>query len=187
MTLAAPTSTEERALALLGQGFSAEVVASAVGVSPSRISQLLSQPEFASKVSELRYNNLAEHSVRDSKYDKLEDKLLEKLDQSMLFMSRPTEIARVLQTINSAKRRGSSAPEALTEQKEVVKLVMPVSITQKFTLNVNGQVIQAGAQELVTAQSGSMKKLLDSHKSVMKELPYERPHDPSAEGSNGAT
>ncbi len=186
MTTAVPTSTEERALALLGQGFSAEVVASAVGVSPSRISQLLSQAEFASKVSELRYNNLAEHTVRDSKYDKLEDKLLDKLDSSLLFMSRPTEIARVLQAVNGAKRRGSSAPEALVEQKEVVKLVMPTIVNQKFTLNINGQVIQAGTQELVTVQSGNMKKLLDMHKTPMKELTHERTNDPSAEGSNGA-
>ena len=67
---------EDRALSLLGSGISAESAATALGVSPSRISQLLSAPEFAEQVAELRYNNLQQHNHRDANYDSLEDKLL---------------------------------------------------------------------------------------------------------------
>jgi hypothetical protein len=158
------TSTESRALSLLGQGLGPEVVAAAVGVSTSRISQLLSEPEFASQVAELRYTSLAKHNTRDSAYDALEDSLIEKLKDCLPFMMRPMEILKSIQVVNAAKRRGASAPESITSQQTVVQLLMPTQILQSFTTNINNQVIKAGAQDLVTIQSGSMNKMLSTLK-----------------------
>lgn len=156
------TTTESRALSLLGQGLGPEVVAAAVGVSTSRISQLLSTPEFSAKVAELRYESLAKHNTRDAAYDALEDTLIEKLKDLLPYMMRPMEVLKSIQVINAAKRRGASAPEHITAQQTVVQLVMPTQILQSFTTNINNQVIKAGAQELVTIQSGSMNKMLDT-------------------------
>jgi hypothetical protein len=153
-------STESRALSLLSQGLGPEVVASAVGVSTSRISQLLSDPEFAAKVAEGRYENLAKHNVRDNAYDSMEDDLLQKLKDCLPYMVRPMEILKAISVINAAKRRGSSAPESITSQQTVVQLVMPTQIIQSFTTNVNNQVIKAGNQDLVTVQSSNMQNLL---------------------------
>ena len=63
------SQTEIRALNLLGQGIEPGIVASAVGVTEARISQLISDPLFSAKVAELRYVNLAKHSDRDREYD----------------------------------------------------------------------------------------------------------------------
>ena len=158
------TSTETRALSLLGQGLGPEVVAAAVGVSTSRISQLLSDPEFSAKVAEARYNNLAKHNSRDAAYDKMEDDLIEKLRDLLPFMMRPMEVLKAIQVINAAKRRGASAPEAITGQQTVVQLLMPTQILQTFTTNINNQVIKAGAQDLVTVQSANMTKMLETMK-----------------------
>jgi hypothetical protein len=160
------TTTESRALSLLSQGLGPEVVAAAVGVSTSRISQLLSTPEFAAQVAEGRYENLAKHNTRDLAYDQMEDSLLEKLKDCLPFMMRPMEILKAIQVINAAKRRGSSAPESITSQQTVVQLIMPTQILQSFTTNINNQVIKAGQQDLVTVQSASMDKLLSSSKGV---------------------
>lgn len=158
------TSTESRALSLLGQGLGPEVVAAAVGVSTSRISQLLSDPEFSAKVAEARYNNLAKHNSRDNAYDAMEDTLLEKLKDLLPFMMRPMEVLKAIQVINAAKRRGSSAPETITNQQTVVQLLMPTQILQSFTTNINNQVIKAGSQDLVTVQSANMTKMLETMK-----------------------
>jgi len=166
MSSSTTTSTESRALTLLGQGLGPEVVAAAVGVSTSRISQLLSQPEFASQVAELRFENLAKHNTRDAAYDSLEDQLVTKLKDCLPYMMRPMEILKSIQIINGAKRRGSSAPESITSQQTVVQLLMPTQILQNFTTNINNQVIKAGAQDLVTVQSASMDKLLAKMKGV---------------------
>jgi hypothetical protein len=154
------TSTEERALVLLGQGLGPESVAAAVGVSVSRISQLLSDPEFSAKVAEARFESLAKHNTRDNKYDSLEDTLIRKLEDCIPYMMRPMEILKSIQVINQAKRRGSSAPEQIISQQTVVQLVLPTQIFQNFTTNINNQVIKAGSQDLVTVQSSAMTGLI---------------------------
>ena len=45
------TSIEDRALVLLGAGIGGEAVANALGVTPARISQLLSEESFSNAVS----------------------------------------------------------------------------------------------------------------------------------------
>ena len=98
-------STEERALHLLGSGIAPEIVASACGVTVSRISQLLSDPEFTAQVAELRFNALEKHNITDSKYDSMEDTLLEKLKDCLpLIAMEPLKLLRAISVINGAKR-----------------------------------------------------------------------------------
>lgn len=158
------SSTESRALKLLGDGLSPDVVASALGVSPSRISQLLSSDEFSQEVAELRYKSLAAHTERDGKYDDLEDVLLQKLKSSLSMVFDPMKISKILSQINAAKRRGASAPEHLTEKSAVVHLNMPTQIIQQFIANQNNQIVKIGDQDLITVQSGNMSKLLEASK-----------------------
>jgi len=72
----------------------------------------------------------------------------------------PMKLAKILSVLNSAKRRGAAAPEHLTTQQTVVQLNMPTQVIQQFITNSANQVIKAGAQELITVQSGNMSKLL---------------------------
>lgn len=159
------SGTEERALALLGQGISPEIVASAIGVSASRISQLCSEPSFAARVAELRFSNLQRHNERDSSYDSLEDDLIEKMKHMLPFMIKPMEVLRAIQVINAAKRRGSSSGEAITQTATVVQLVMPSTVLQQFTkndisVNINNQVVKVGDKDLVTMQSARLDHML---------------------------
>ena len=154
----APSTTESRALALLGSGIPPEMVASTLGVTPSRISQLLSTPEFAAQVAELRFSNLQQHNERDSKYDSLEDSLLQRMKDCLPLMMRPMEILKAIQVINAAKRRGSSAPESVIQQQTIISLTIPTQIIQKFQTTINQQVTHAGEQELLTMQSSTLLK-----------------------------
>lgn len=153
------TGIEEKALNLLGAGHGPEVVASALGVSTSRISQLLSDEEFSKEVIELKFQNLSKHNQADAEYDEMEAKLRKQFKDAMPLLMRPMEILKAMREINAMNRRGQSAPEQVTHQNQVVNLFMPVKITQKFTTNINNQVIQAGSQELLTVQSHRMKEL----------------------------
>lgn len=162
------TSTEDRALILLGQGISPEIVAAAVGVTVSRISQLVSNPEFAAAVSQKRYENLSKHNERDNRYDAIEDTLLDRVEQLIPMMYNPMHVMKSLTAINNAKRRGAAIPESAIGQKEVVSLTMPTVVLQQFNTqfvtNINNQVIKAGNQELVTVQSVRMQELLHARK-----------------------
>ena len=163
----ARSGTESRALSLLGSGIAPEMVASAIGVSVSRISQLLSDPEFSKEVLELRYAALASRNIRDDKVDALEDVLLDKIRDLLPFIVRPLEAIRAYSLINAAKRRGASLGFA-ESRTPVVTLVMPSTIINQYSLkteiitNINNQVIKAGNQELITVPSGQMNSLLSA-------------------------
>lgn len=147
------SSLETRALSLLGSGCNSESVAAALGVHPSRISQLLASGSFSKAVSELRYRSLQKHNSRDNAYDSLEDKLLLKMEKAMPLLIKPESILKAINIVNQAKRRGSSAPEQLTTQQNIVTLILPQVITNKFTVNIHNQVTRAGDQELMTIAS----------------------------------
>lgn len=169
------TKAEERALELLGYGAIPEQAAIGSGLSASRISQLLSQEEFAAAVAERRFQNLSKHNARDNAYDDLEDTLLEKMRDCVPLMVRPHEILKAIQVINAAKRRGSSAPTNLTEQQTVINLTIPTQILNQFALSPQNQVVSiqgpGGAeQSLLTIQSGSLLKQVKEKKNVQSEL-----------------
>jgi len=149
-------SVSDRALTLLGQGVPASIVASTCGVTESRISQLVSDPEFAAEVAELRFSNLQKHNERDSHYDRMEDTLLKRLEDLLPLMMRPMEVLKAIQVINAAKRRGASAPDSIVQQQTYINLTIPTTLIQKFQTNSNNHVIQAGEQTLITMQSGSL-------------------------------
>lgn len=150
------TSTESRALTLLGQGISPSIVAATCGVSESRISQLVSDPDFAAQVAELRFSNLQKHNARDNRYDTLEDKLLERLEDLLPLMVRPMEVLKAIQTINAAKRRGSSAPDTILQQQTIVTLNMPTQIINHFQANAQNHVTKVGDTDLITLQSSTL-------------------------------
>jgi len=166
------SSVEEKALSLLGAGVQAESVAAALGVTPARISQLLSNKLFADKVAELRYNNLQKHNQRDSKYDSLEDILLVKLEKSMPLLVKPESIMKAISIVNGAKRRGQSAPDQVVNQQNIVTLMMPTSIVQKFSVNIKNQVTKAGNQSLLTMQAGTLLKQVEQA-AAMRHQPLE--------------
>lgn len=147
---------QDRAMKLLGSGLAQETVALTLGVSPSYISQLMAQEEFAAQVLELRFLSLQKHNERDSALDSLEDSLIEKLRSSLAFCVRPMEIVKAFQVINGAKRRGASAPEQISHQNNIVTVILPTQVIQKITVNAQNQAIRAGEQELITMQSGTL-------------------------------
>lgn len=155
------TSIEDRALKLLGSGVQAEAVAGALGVTPARISQLLAEDAFSKQVASLRYESLQKHNKRDNKYDSLEDNLLEKLKKSLPLLVKPESILKAIATVNGAKRRGQSAPAQVTNQQNIVNIILPNVIVEKFVTNGDNQVIRAGEQDLVTMQSGNLLKQVE--------------------------
>jgi hypothetical protein len=162
------TSTEVRAIEMLGKGMPPVVVATTLGVTESRISQLMADEGIAEEIRTLRYERASKTNERDEKIDKVEDKLLAKLDDSLPMLMRPMEIARTLSMVNAMKRRGIASTENGAERSAIVTITMPKQITQNFTTNINNQVIQAGQQELLTIQSGSMDALISARNNTPK-------------------
>lgn len=164
------TSVEDRALSLLGAGVMADSVASALGVTPGYISQLLADDVFATRVATIRYENLQKHNLRDDTYDSLEDRLLEKLEQQMGLLMKPRDILAAIATVNGAKRRGQTAPEQVVSNTTVVQLLLPAIIAERFTVNIDNQVTRAGDQELHTIPSGNLLKQIEDKRDQRESL-----------------
>ena len=151
---------KDKIIALLGQGHPAAIVAQSLGVSESRISQIASEPEVSAQISALRFESLQKFSDLDTKYLSVEEKLLDKLENSLIFLQRPMEIARALQIVNKTKRRGAESPMATTVQQNIVNISMPTQVLQKFTVNGQNQVVQVGSQTLLTLPSQKVSSLM---------------------------
>lgn len=162
MSISTTSSTEERALTLLGQGIPPSVVANTLGVDPSRISQYLSDNNFAARVVEKKFESLSKHNEQDTLVDDTEAALLKKLNDSLPFLTRPMELLKAYQVLNLAKRKGQIIPETLTNQQRIIQLNIPQILIDKFQTNIHNQVTQVGSQTLVTIQSGQMLKTLEA-------------------------
>ena len=163
----AKTRTEERALELLGQGLSTGVVASALGVTDSAISQLLADENFASDVQKLRFDSLQKSTQLDSTYTDIEGKLLETLEENLPLINKPRDILSAINVINGAKRRGLDSPDSGALEAKVVQLTIPAALQQKFVVNIANQVTEVQGdqinQTLVTATAGDLDELVKEH------------------------
>lgn len=135
---------KQQVLEMLGGGLSAESVATALGVSPSLVSQLLSDEEFASAVTARRFAKLTKYNARDDRLDALEDECIKKLEEMLGMVYKPMEVARIFQLVNAAKRRGTGADQAASTviNNQVVNLIMPQVLAQKFHANSDNQVVE---------------------------------------------
>ena len=143
-------------------GASPTEISRALGITPSAVTQLMDTPEVSEELKRLQEEQLARSSALDNKYDILEDKLLAQLERTLPLLVKPHEIARVLAQVNSAKRRGVAATVSDAPQK-VISLTLPTVIQNKFIVNSANQVVEAGAQQLVTIPSANVTKLAESH------------------------
>lgn len=160
MKTASTTALEERALELLASGIAATSVANILGVDDSRISQLISQEEFATSLMEKKFERQQRYNVLDDKLDSLELQVIERLEDTIDVIHKPLELARMLQVLNTAKRRGTTAPTNVdNEKRTVVNLTMPVQIVNKFQVNAQNQVVRTEGQDLVTIQSNALEGL----------------------------
>lgn len=140
----------ERLLQLLGSGVSPAIAATAVGCSESYVSQLMSTEEFAAKVAQLRFDNLQSNTKRDGRIDSLEDKLLDKMEETLPYVSRPAELTRMFQIINGAKRRGANINEQMPVANQVVNLMIPQLTINNFVLSSQKEIVEVDGKSLVT-------------------------------------
>ena len=163
-TIVTYDGTAARILEMLGNGLAPVVVSSALGVSESYISQLLSETSFAHQVTARRYANLQAATGRDRSYDSIEDDLIDKMKELLPMMYKPMEILRAITVINAAKRRGADTPDNTVIHQTVVQLTLPTSITSKFITNTANQVVEAGEQALITIAASHLTHKLSTLK-----------------------
>lgn len=153
---------QTKALSLLGQGISAVMVASTLGVSESLVSQYISDPRFAEEVTKLKLATLQIQTDIDSKHMKAENLLLDKLIKTIPLISKPMDILRGIQVINATKRRGMADTVAPAGHTQIVQINLPASMAARFITNTANQIVEIqdseGARSLVTSTPEAVSK-----------------------------
>lgn len=156
------STTQATALKLLGQGISAVMVASTVGVSESLISQFLAEPRFAEEVTKLKIAGLQKQTGIDHKYMEAEDKLVDKLLKAIPLMNKPMDILRGLQVVNATKRRGMAETGSLNQTTQIVQLVLPGAFAAKFVTDSTNRIVEVqdgeGSRSLVTTTPAALDR-----------------------------
>lgn len=157
------TQNEENILKLLSDGHSQEVVASTLGITAGAISQQLSKDWFKAELAARKSIKLDRYSKLDDAYDRMEDKVLSKLEQSLPFVTKPSELAHILAKLNGAKRRlGDTSKVQNTPVTQIINIVLPTSVVHKFSRTRDGHVVAVDDKSLVTITSNSMDRLSSS-------------------------
>ena len=135
-------------------------VAAALGVSEGLVSQYMSDPQFSSEVASMKLARLEGLNSRDDLLDKIEDKVLNKLEKAVDYMMRPGELLAALKVVNGAQRRGSSINGVATQQlAQTVNILIPQAIAVTYIQNANSEIIEAGGRSLTTLPSNILKKM----------------------------
>jgi hypothetical protein len=152
------STNEENILKLLADGHSQEVVASTLGITPSAISQHLAKDWFKEELAARKSLKLDRYAKLDDSYDSIEGKLLQKLENTLPFLSKPGEIAAVLSKVNAAKRRlGDHSKVQNTPVTQIINITLPTQVVHKFSKTVDGHIVAVDNKSLVTIGSNSME------------------------------
>lgn len=149
---------------LLGQGLSNSVVASAVGCSPSYITQLMEDEEFAREV-QLRLAGKAKEGIaRDGKWDDLENATLDRLKQVVHLVTRPSDLVRIAGIANNAKRMARELGNTGDITAPIVNLNLPEGAVIKFQMNSQAQVVEIDGRSTAALPTNQLARLLAEKK-----------------------
>lgn len=150
---------QKRVLELLSNGISAADVAGIVQLSPARISQMLTNPDFKSRLEELNMVKMNAYIGMDNSMDRIESKALENLERAMPMILDPMKLIKIVDTMNGLKRRTTnSTNKTNVAPSQVVVLNIGAQTLNKFVVNNQSEVIEVDGRPLLTMQSGQFRR-----------------------------
>lgn len=153
---------------LLQNGTSLAEAATHFGVTASAITQAVESAGLQVGAS----GTLEEkHKKLDNTYDALEQKVLDKLEAVIPFQSDPMKLARLVTTLNMAKRRGGVHTGDTNPTAPHVTVILPSVVQNKLQLSQNREVISVDGRDMVTMPAASVKTLADVQVSDTKKEP----------------
>jgi len=143
---------KEKIQELLGNGVSPAAAALAVGCEQSYITELLKDDTFAGAVAARKVDLLQSATLRDERYNSLEDTLLNKLEENIDLFMNPDKILSALERVNKMVRRGAGVPteQTLNIRDSLVSIVLPKVLVQNIQINNENQVVSVQGKTMAT-------------------------------------
>jgi predicted transcriptional regulator len=147
----------ETVVACLRNGFSESQIASSLNVTQSAISQFIQEHGLQSIAAQN-----SKFETMDSKLNDLEDCILDKLSQTLKYtVLPPMHLAKIYQTVNSAKRRSMNDGAVIHNHNNVnlVQLNLPTHVKVKVGINSRNEVIDIEGRAITSLPSGKLAEL----------------------------
>ena len=91
-------------------------------------------------------------TLRDERYNSLEDTLLNKLEENIDLFMNPDKILSALERVNKMVRRGAGVPteQTLNIRDSLVSIVLPKVLVQNIQINNENQVVSVQGKTMAT-------------------------------------
>lgn len=164
--------TKDRLLGYLAAGVSQTAAASAVGVDPSYVSQLLEQDDFKIALVERSAGRLQKAIDHDESIESLETKAARVIEQKLPFVRNALEAARIFQILNSSKKRAVASPDSSQGAGGVqsVTIVLPKAAAVSLRMNTQNQVIEVEGRAMAPLPSRNLPALQEAEAARAKQL-----------------
>jgi predicted transcriptional regulator len=146
-------------------------VAQALGITEGAISQFMDSPEFRAEVAAMKYARIEGAAVRDEKLDAIEDTVIDKLQKSISYMIKPSELLCALKILSGVPRKSAvnltGAAQALGQ---TVNITLPNVTAITYVKTQQGEIIEAGGRSLATLPSSVLKQLAGTNQPAQQQL-----------------
>lgn len=162
---------KEEIVELLSSGIPASAVASALGVSPSLVSQVLDEEGIAQEVATQRAAKFHQFAEHDKRLHAVEAKALQKLERVLDFSTKPGEVAKIFSILNSARR--VTTDQGIPQQNPTTTVVisLPESARVDFTLTTEKQVIEIEGRSMAPLPAKNVTQLLQTRRLLDTKVP----------------
>lgn len=180
------TAVRDRAIRLLGRNIQQSVVAEAVGVTPSYITQLLEEPGVAEEVARLKAAELENAVEQADTIDAIKKAALQQIRGKLIFAKSPLEAARVFQILDNAKKITDN-PSNDNGANQVISITLPKSMrgVVQLQLSADNQVIDVNGRSMAPLPSKALPALARERKLLAAEVVSKLP-TPATESATAA-
>lgn len=177
---------QERCANFLAQGLKPAQVASVVGISPGRLSQIAKEPSFpellaaAQERYEVSADEHAAAEVINNKYIALESKILDSIESTVHLMD-PRDQIKALEVVGSRqeKARQRMAPQGgnMIQNNLTVQLALPAHAVPEYRLNSESEIVSIDGKPMAPLNAPQVKSLFASMKAAEQQEHAALPQD----------
>ncbi len=139
-------------------------VARILNCTPSAVSQVAAT--YATKIAEASTLSTTSTEVMEDSMDRIENKLLEKIENTLPLETDLMKLTKMFQVVNGAKRRSKGeghvgAGNVTVDNRKVVQLNLPAHMQRQveYTTNNQNQVVEINGRNLSIASTKSIEKM----------------------------
>lgn len=154
------TSVRDKVIAYAGQGIAPAVIATACGVTPAYISQLLDLEDVKSEISQVRAGKLEDAIAADTAVETVEKAALAQIKAKLPFVKDAVSAARIFTALNNAKKKATPNEQNMDAvSAQQVTVTIPRGAALHFKINEVNQVIEVEGRIMAPLPSRSLADL----------------------------